>query len=295
MTEKYLEFLYSKPLELEQMIQESPIAYVPFGALEWHGEHNVLGVDSIKITEICKRVAAMTGGVLFPCVNYGSFNTMKFPYTLHNPARPLKKLTRRIIKQIYEMGFRIIILLTGHYPGGQQKQIRKAARKISKKFDDCFAIGIPEQAVVSDLGYYGDHAAEWETSLMMAIDDKFVDLEKIELNLNFPERAARHGILGRDPFLNASKEKGENILKKIVERLSNTILEVEENKSIEPFERIYTTHKIIMRKAFSSLKNTFTIQGIEGKREGIAFLKWWLINAKRYKPDYKLKLKKKEI
>ena len=156
MTKQYITYLESKPSELKEMIDTMPIAYVPFGALEWHGEHNVLGVDSIKATEICKRSAEQTGGVLFPCVNYGAFNTMNFPYTLSSASRPYKRMTKKMVKQLYEMGFRVIILLTGHYPTKQIKQVRKSAKRISKK-EGCFALGIPEHYLIPDLDYFGDH------------------------------------------------------------------------------------------------------------------------------------------
>ena len=63
MENNYLKYMYIKPHELEQMLEKSPIAIVPFGALEWHAEHNILGVDSIKAIEICKRVIQKTLGV----------------------------------------------------------------------------------------------------------------------------------------------------------------------------------------------------------------------------------------
>ena len=88
----------SFPSEVEVMLKEHPIAYVPFGALEWHGDHMVLGVDSIKAEEICRRSAEITGGILFPCVNYGAFDTMNFPFTFHFSKRALKKNTKKFIE-----------------------------------------------------------------------------------------------------------------------------------------------------------------------------------------------------
>ena len=166
----YLNYMESTYGQLQEIVKTNPIAYIPFGALEWHGPHNVFGVDSIKATEICKRSIENTGGVLFPCVNWGAFKAMNFPFTFTFSTKALVKMTRKMVTQLYGMGFRIIILITGHYPLKQQKQVRAAARKVSKKHNDCFALGIPEQALVTDLNYFGDHAAMWETSLMMAIN-----------------------------------------------------------------------------------------------------------------------------
>ena len=281
---KYINYLESKPSELENMINTIPIAYVPFGALEWHGEHNVLGVDSLKANEICKRCAELTGGVLFPCVNYGAFNTMNFPFTLNFTSKPYIRMTRKLVKQLYEMGFRIIILLTGHYPTKQIRQVRRATKKISKKKEDCFALGIPEQYLIPDLNYYGDHAAFWETSLMLAINQKYVDLTKIPEGLNFTERSRIHGILGIDPNKSTIKT-GRKALDLMVKRLSNAILEVQKSRSLKPFNDIYESYAKIRGSKFDFTK-TFRIYGINDKKEGLRYLSWMLFKKGKYDPEF---------
>ncbi|MHA1658921.1 MAG: creatininase family protein [Promethearchaeota archaeon] len=291
MLPNYLNYMESLPKELEDMINKNPIAYVPFGALEWHGELNVLGVDSIKAAEICRRSAEITGGVLFPCVNYGAFRTMNFPFTFHFSKRPHVKMTRKLVKQLYKTGFKIIILLTGHYPSPQIKQIMKAAKKISKKHDDCFALGIPEQKLIPDFGYFGDHAAKWETSMMMAINPKFVDLERLPNGLTYAERTIRHGVWGIDPKTSASKDLGEKVLNEIVKRLSEAILKVKKTQSIDPFEEIYSKYKIERKKARKDLKNFLQLNGIASKKEGIEIFKWMLFKRKKQNSQYQSKKK----
>jgi creatinine amidohydrolase len=285
----YLEFLKSKPHEISELIKSNPIAFVPFGALEWHGEHNVLGVDSIKVTEICKQTIEITGGVLFPCVNYGAFNTMNFPFTFSAASRPYIRMTNKLVKQLYEMGFKIIILLTGHYPTKQIKQVRKAAKRISKK-QDCFALGIPEHYLIPDLDYYGDHAAFWETSLMMAINQEYVDLSNIPKGLNFTERSRIHGILGIDPNL-STIETGQKALDLMVKRLSNAIIKVQKTHSIKPFNDIYENYAKIRGSKFDFTK-TFQIYGINNNKEGLKYLSWLLFKKGKYDPKYQDKIKK---
>jgi creatinine amidohydrolase len=285
LTNQYIKYLESKPLELENMINKIPIAYIPFGALEWHGEHNVLGVDSIKATEICRRSAELTGGVLFPCINYGAFDTMNFPYTFSSGSRPYIRMTKKLVKQLYKAGFRIIILLTGHYPTKQIKQVKKAAKKISKKKQDCFALGIPEQYLIPDLDYYGDHAAFWETSIMMAINLNYVNLSNIPKGLNFTERSRIHGILGIDPNI-STIETGQKALDLIVRRLSNAILEVQKTHSIKPFNDIYEEYAKLRGNKFDFAK-TFRIYGINDKKEGLKYLSWMLFKKGKHNPNFK--------
>ncbi|MHA1147271.1 MAG: creatininase family protein [Promethearchaeota archaeon] len=290
MSAKFLKYMKSSPDEISEMLNINPIAYIPFGSLEWHGPQNVLGVDSIKVIEICKRSAEITGGILFPCINWGAFKTLKFPFTFHFSQRSFIKMTKKIVTQLYNMGFRIIILLTGHYPLAQQKQVRKAAKLISKNHSDCFALGIPEQALVTDLDYLGDHAAMWETSLMWAINSDYVHLDKLPEGLNFPERGIIHGIFGKDPKKYASKERGMKILNEIVKRLSAAILEVKKNQSMEPFERIYKNFHNAM-KSLRDIKLLFEVEGMTSVREGLEYLKWSWFKGKRYNPEYNYKYK----
>lgn len=295
MTPKYLNYMESTPQEMEEMIKDIPIAFVPFGALEWHGPHNVLGTDSFIATEICRRTVEITGGVLFPCVNWGAYDTMNFPYTMHFSKKPYFKMIIKMVKQLYEWNFRIIILITGHYPRSQIKNVMKAARWITKKHDDCYAIGIPEQKLIPDLGNFGDHAADWETNFMLAIG-KQVHLERLPDNLNYPERAIRYGIMGKDPKIHASKEKGEQSLNECVKRLSDAIIKVKETRSISPFEDIYLKFDKLRKELFDykkkgNIKRIFESQGFNNKREAITYFKWFAIKGKKFDPNYIYKKK----
>jgi creatinine amidohydrolase len=292
MAEKYMEYMTTKPAELKAYIENNPITYIPFGALEWHGEHMVVGNDSLKATWICQKCAEITGGVLFPCVNWGAFDTVNFPFTFHFSRGALKKITSTMMDQLYSMGFRIVVLLTGHYPGSQIKNVKKAAQKFTKKYKDGFALGIPEQALVADLGYIGDHAAEWETSMLMAINPEWVDLSRVGQNLTFSERCARHAIMGRDPTKYASLEKGQKILQEIINRLTTAVLEVKKTQSAEPFNQIYKNFDTAFKEMFNlrhplTFDKLYELQGIENKHEMWNYVKWKFFRGGKQRADYK--------
>lgn len=59
------------PSEFVAAVQERPVAFVPLGLLEWHGEHLPLGTDMLKIYGIVLEVARRTGGVVLPPTFYG--------------------------------------------------------------------------------------------------------------------------------------------------------------------------------------------------------------------------------
>ena len=54
------------PAELRAVLERAPIAFVPVGTLEFHGEHLPFGVDSFEAHALCLRTAERCGGVVLP-------------------------------------------------------------------------------------------------------------------------------------------------------------------------------------------------------------------------------------
>jgi len=74
MTENKVQFEEKFPWEFSTAIENAPICYIPLGVLEWHGEHNAVGLDAIKFHVICVKAAQLSGGVVFPAL-YWATNT----------------------------------------------------------------------------------------------------------------------------------------------------------------------------------------------------------------------------
>lgn len=62
MTDKVL---YSEltPAEFRERLAAVPVAYLPLGTLEWHGEHLPLGSDGIQSQGFFEMLAARVGGI----------------------------------------------------------------------------------------------------------------------------------------------------------------------------------------------------------------------------------------
>ncbi len=265
---KYIRFERSLPHQVRDVISDCPIAYVPLGALEWHGEHSALGLDGIKAEWICRRAAERTGGVLFPTVYWGAFNTMPFPFTFAFSKRAFRKQLRKTLTSLAGWGFTSIVLLSGHYPTALITMLRRECRKISRR-KKIGALGIPEQALTLDRGYLGDHAALWETSILMAIDESLVDLDRLpEDGGDLWQRSLRHGIEGIYPRGAAAAEKGREILDLIVERLAEAATAMVETGGPAPAEDIYRRHRDAFRKPFRAARIAY---GVESRWEIIRF------------------------
>src|SRR3990172_12625313 len=147
----FIRYEESRPAELRNMISKTPVAYVPVGALEWHGEHGPLGLDGIKAHALCEFAAERTGGVVFPSMFWGAFDTMPFPFTLHFKRAGWTKLIRKTLPQLKNWGFKMIVMLNGHYPPSLIRLLKKECRRFNKNNPGVFAIGGPEQMFATDI------------------------------------------------------------------------------------------------------------------------------------------------
>lgn len=215
------------PQEFRDQLSRAPVAYLPWGALEWHGEHMALGNDGLKAHAILKRTAERTGGVVLPTVWYG-FDTLKlpahggFPLTLEFRRDTVMQLLTEYLEQLSNVGFKLVVVLSGHYGPPHIAALVEAANlfTIWQARRRTRVWVIPEYDLVTDLGYSGDHAAKWETAILMHLRPELVDLSR----LNDANAGEAGGILGEDPRGSASPELGCSILAAIVERLANRVM-----------------------------------------------------------------------
>jgi creatinine amidohydrolase len=242
----FVRFEESTPGRVAELIERAPVAYVPLGALEWHGEHGPLGLDGIKAHHLCERAAERTGGVVFPPVFWGAFDTMPFPFTFHFERKQLEPLVPRLLTHLSEWGFQVIVLLSGHYPPTQIKMLREACRSFNRK-GTAISIGVAEMAFATDIEYFGDHAGMWESSMMLAIQPEWVDLTAMPAGLPVMERLTRYGTMGQDPTLRADAEKGRAAIEHIASGLSNAVHRVREDRNDAAFETVYATYAKALR------------------------------------------------
>jgi creatinine amidohydrolase len=275
----FVRFEESTPVRVAEMIERSPVAYVPLGALEWHGEHGPLGLDGIKAHHICERAAQRTGGVVFPPVFWGAFDTMPFPFTFHFERNQLEPLVQQLLMQLSDWGFEVIVLLTGHYPPTQIKMLRKACRSFSRR-GRAISIGVPEMAFATDIEYYGDHAGMWESSIMLAIHPEWMDLSAMPGDLSVVERLTRHGTMGQDPVTRADAERGRAAIEHIANGLSSAIRRVMTDRSDAAFEEAYETYaralRIFSPRVFHLIREALDVHSVG---ELVRYLVWTYRNS----------------
>jgi len=242
------------PHEIVEARAACPVAYVPSGGVEWHGEQNCVGLDTVKAHALAMRCAEAHGGLVMPALFYGEPRESGLmeanhdedgriaakmglpresfaPGYMHTIAldehQRYVRLLLHVLFQMASLGFRVIVLWAGHYPALQH------ARAAIEIFDLQTSTWLPGRAkawacigadlVHDEIPEAGDHAAAWETSLMMALRPELVDLGSLPAE-GGPEVLI--GIWGRDPRQHASREFGERGIEAIVRRVGEKVREL---------------------------------------------------------------------
>ncbi|MCG3181730.1 MAG: Creatinine amidohydrolase [Phycisphaerae bacterium] len=218
MAECRMEWL--KPDDYRRIKRETPIAYLPWGAHEWHGKHAVLGLDSLKADCICLALAQRTGGVVFPPVycGHGTMQRHGQDCTLEFPVELIEQMARHYFLQLRVEGFRVVVAVLGHYGRDHVRAIQRMAEWVNSDFAGVLrVIAEPDYAWTSP-EMPGDHAGANETSYMMHFAPDSVDLSRLPSVADSPRLDAKaEGVGGPDPRTEASADRGRRQLEMLLE------------------------------------------------------------------------------
>jgi len=231
------------PHEIVAARQACPVAYLPVGNIEWHGEHLPVGYDALKADMLAVKCAEQSGGLVFPPLYWGEpreshlveahsdvadqrlvADKMGLPAqnfapgymgkSYHEADRFYIELLVHILREVQSLGFMVMTIIAGHYP------LLHHARAACQ----WYSLGLPDspktrawacsgyELVKDQIPDAGDHAAKWETSLLMALCPELVDMSRLPDD----PRARLIGVGGINPRNSASAEYGKAGVEAIV-------------------------------------------------------------------------------
>jgi len=173
--------------EFAALDRERLIAVLPLGAIEQHGPHLPMSVDSCTVSGVVERLAVrlpQDSPVLFlPTQSIcKSDEHIDWPGTLTLSAETLIRVLVEIGASVARAGVRKLVLLNGH--GGNIPVMDIVARELRIRHDlmvfcvNWFGLGMPEGIYSEDELRHGIHAGDMETSVMLALDPANVDMEQ---------------------------------------------------------------------------------------------------------------------
>ncbi len=217
---EYMETQWERmsPAMFREAIGKLPVCFLPLGTVEWHGEHNTLGLDAVKAHKLCCLTAERVGGVVHPAV-YGGMGGLDKPATVVMEGENdwenhlLRPWLEQLCMEFARIGFQAIFILTGHYGHNQQIVVRETAVRMTERLQ-IPVIGTAEYWLAQDKGYLGDHAGIGETSLALYLFPEITYMDQLK---NDPEYQP---IVTAPP--GATRERGRMYAEAIIDRMART-------------------------------------------------------------------------
>ena len=223
---------WMRPTHIDAEKERAPYIYVPIGAIEWHGQHNVVGLDSIKAHAQLCQVAEKAGGVVYPPIHTGTFTGNEDPYIFMVQKEALRQILYDLLCGFEREGWKKAILLGGHYPN-YHFCLKELAEQWANEEHTLEVLPMVENRLKM---IAGDHAARDETSMLLDLYPETVDLDciggraaaegTIEDENDWLAASKDHpcrGVIGVDPR-HATPEYGRQLNDCLVNALSGWVL-----------------------------------------------------------------------
>ena len=235
------------PQEFREKIAACPIAYLPLGTLEWHGEHLPLGADGIQSQGFFVKLAEKVGGIVLPMLFMGPDGRTETengelygmdPWTgerevgkkIREPGQlagsaywlsdeDFVNLIDCIFKQLKRAGFKVVL---AHGHGPSTGQVAKHEKLWLEKYGLTVLNCWGSEWDAEGMGIQVDHAAMNETSLVWALRPELVQMDRLSSDTSDPEQYPV-AIGGKDPRIHASEEKGKKIIEMNLERMAKVL------------------------------------------------------------------------
>lgn len=218
--------------EFARLAKKSPVAILPFGAVEEHGAHLPLCTDAYQAEEVARRVAIELDAILCPPIRYGECrSTRNFPGTITLTSETLQALTLELVSELGRNGIDKVLVITGHAGSGHMAALRLGALRAVEKYPKLKVMVLSDYDIAYDLRgkefpVEDGHGGEIETSRMLHVRPDLVKTTRPKgtsrppeyMVLPDPERYIPTGIYGDTSY--ASAEKGKRIDDYVVKRLS---------------------------------------------------------------------------
>lgn len=249
-------------LEVDVAKERGSLLILPVGACEQHGDGMPLGTDSIRADHVARAVvdrlneenrvngessvneeADAGRAFVLPSIDYGVSPHHRFlPGTINIGPRLFSDLITSVASQLADAGFDKILVITGH--GGNMAALGVVQQTLLGTHPDLVFAYSPVSALATESTAalprteVSGHCGESETSQVLAIDDRLVDVAHLNPGataladldsrarlsrtkspstaVTF-DRYAENGVLG-DPRT-ATAAAGEGILGEVIDTL----------------------------------------------------------------------------
>ncbi len=175
------------PWMMRAIITKRPVAYVPLGTYEWHGEHLPVGLDALTAHGLCLRAAHIDGGLVLPPMYYGcGGGHSAYPWTVI-PSAPnhIEELLNFTLEKLETNSVKLAVLFSGHFATTQLEMIDRIADDWNKAARPLRLLATAVNRI-EELSLAPDHAGIFETTLLAALWPELVQLDRLPSQKNAP-------------------------------------------------------------------------------------------------------------
>jgi creatinine amidohydrolase len=186
-----------RPGQLNEERARCSLVFLPIGPLEYHGPHMPFGTDPVVATQTALATCRRLGkGVVMPTLYWGTERErpdwmleslglkagwvvgMDFPTAMlkshYYPEHVFGLVVASQLEMLISGGYRVIVLVNGHGATNHLLTLERLAKHYTAT-TPCVVTGVaPVPTEPPDSGF-GGHADEWETSLVMHLQDVMTD------------------------------------------------------------------------------------------------------------------------
>lgn len=245
-------------------VKENPydVAVLPMGATEPHNLHLPYGTDIFEAEAISSRACEAAFGrgakvVMLPPIPFGTeTNQQRFPLSINLNPSTLSLIIRDVAASLENSGIRKLLILNSHGGNEFKPVLRELYGKTPVHIFLCDWFRMIGDVYETIFAHRDDHAGEMETSLALAYfgdfvardsetgkllaDDGAVARSRFEavnqgwVSVTRPWHLLTTNSGSGNPW-EATKEKGEQLMTVVVERLSTFLVELANSPLDENF------------------------------------------------------------
>jgi creatinine amidohydrolase len=167
-------------VEFARRIALDDTIILPLGSTEEHGPQAPLGTDFFIARALAKAIGEKADCLVAPATPIGNAESLlDFPGTISIDPGLLRSLVYEVCENFINHGARRFFFVNGH--GGNNAALREAAYELHKRYPVFIACSEWWQIMPHISEYQAhDHGGKFETSMMLAIDESIVDLNKAD-------------------------------------------------------------------------------------------------------------------
>lgn len=125
---------------LDAAVRAAPLAILPLGSVEYHGQHGALGTDLFLADDLARRVGGQLNALILPAVPFSHCPpaTRQYSGTINVSEETLARYLEDVIGGVFALGLRGLLLLNAH--DGNIRPARTAGDRLAERYPEHFLL-----------------------------------------------------------------------------------------------------------------------------------------------------------